>query len=119
MFRASFLQVFGFCKHINEKTRIWLFHFQKWSVHLGNIFYEDVKKGSQKKAILSFRDRCSLAFEKAKIYSMNDIKKIGVFFCRQLKYFHKMKIYFLSLNKCFIYKEHNSCLFHRQLKYLI
>ena len=35
----------------------------------------DVEKGSQKQAILSFRDRCSLAFEKAKIYSMNDIKK--------------------------------------------
>ena len=37
--------------------------------------HEDVEKGSQKQAILSFRDRCSLAFEKAKIYSMNDIKK--------------------------------------------
>ena len=37
--------------------------------------HQDVEKGSQKQANISFGDWCSLAFEKAKIYSMNDIKK--------------------------------------------
>ena len=32
--------------------------------------HQDVEKGSQKQANLSFGDRCSLAFEKAKIYSI-------------------------------------------------
>ena len=32
--------------------------------------HQDVEKGSQKQANLNFGDRCSLAFEKAKIYSI-------------------------------------------------
>ena len=32
--------------------------------------HQDVEKGSQKQANLSFGDQCSLAFEKAKIYSI-------------------------------------------------
>ena len=31
---------------------------------------DDVEKGSQKQANISFGDRCSLGFEKAKIYSI-------------------------------------------------
>ena len=75
-----------YCQHFFVNLSL-SFDFRNEADESSPLSTQDVEKGSQKQANLSFGDRCSLAFEKAKIYSMNDIKKIGVFFLQTTEIF--------------------------------